>query len=67
MSEPKIIEVCPVCFCHGVLEDEIRKAIAQGAKTLLDVQKATRASTGCGGCTPEVERILAEMLAKSAD
>jgi NAD(P)H-nitrite reductase large subunit len=53
-----------VCFCHGVPEPVIRQAIKDGAKTLEDVKKATRASTGCGGCTCEVERILAEALAE---
>ncbi|MBI3543109.1 MAG: (2Fe-2S)-binding protein [Deltaproteobacteria bacterium] len=51
-----------VCFCHGVLEAEIRRAIAEGARTVADVQAKTRASTGCGGCQPEVERLLAELL-----
>jgi NAD(P)H-nitrite reductase large subunit len=53
-----------VCFCHGVLEAEIRQAIADGATTLAEIQAKTRASTGCGGCMPEVERLLAAALLK---
>jgi len=49
-----------VCFCHGVSEQEIRKAIKEGATTLELVKKATRASTGCGGCTCEVEKLLSD-------
>ena len=56
-----------VCFCHGVLESEIRKAMAAGAATVEAVQVATRASTGCGGCMPEVERLIADMLQSKAD
>jgi NAD(P)H-nitrite reductase large subunit len=55
-----------VCFCHGVIDGEIREAIRQGANTLALIKEKTRASTGCGGCTCEVERILSEMLTKSA-
>ncbi len=51
-----------VCFCHGVSEEEILKAIKSGAKTVEDIQKETLASTGCGGCIGEVERILSEAL-----
>ena len=55
-----------VCFCHGVTEAEIRKAIAEGARTIADIQAKTLASTGCGGCGGEVERILEEMLGSKA-
>jgi NAD(P)H-nitrite reductase large subunit len=51
-----------VCFCHGVSEAEIRKAIAEGARTIAEIQAKTLASTGCGGCGCEVERILNEVL-----
>jgi assimilatory nitrate reductase electron transfer subunit len=51
-----------ICFCHGVPEAEIRKAIEEGARTVAEIQARTRASTGCGGCRPEVERLLAELL-----
>ena len=53
-----------VCFCHGVTEAEIRKAIAEGATSLAAVQAKTLASTGCGGCTCEVERLLEEAATK---
>lgn len=56
-----------VCFCHGVCEAEIRQAIEQGARTLEEVRAKTRASTGCGGCTTEVERLLAELASKTSD
>ncbi len=55
-----------ICFCHGVPESEIRKAIAEGARTIPEIQAKTLASTGCGGCGCEVERILEECLAEQA-
>jgi assimilatory nitrate reductase electron transfer subunit len=53
-----------ICFCHGVSEAEIRRAIAEGARSIADIQAKTKASTGCGGCGPELEKILAEALEK---
>ncbi len=53
-----------ICFCHGVPESEIRKAILEGADTIEKIQHKTLASTGCGGCGCELERLLAEILHK---
>lgn len=35
-----------VCYCKNVTEEEIKNAIADGAKTLKDIQKATGACMG---------------------
>ena len=59
----KAPELQLVCFCHGVPESEIRKVIVEGARTIAEIQAKTLASTGCGGCACEVERILDEMNA----
>jgi nitrite reductase [NAD(P)H] large subunit len=47
-----------VCTCHKVTETGICEAIAGGAATMEAICAATRASTGCGSCRPDVERIL---------
>jgi ferredoxin-nitrate reductase len=47
-----------VCSCHGVTADELRSACAGGADTTEAVGRATGATTGCGGCRGEVERLL---------
>jgi NAD(P)H-nitrite reductase large subunit len=48
-----------ICSCNAVTAGAIDRAIAaRGLTTLAGVQKATRASTGCGGCTGEVRAIL---------
>lgn len=50
-----------VCSCNAVTRGQICAAIAaRGLRTVTQVGAATRAATGCGGCAPEVERILAE-------
>lgn len=59
---PDLRDEVLVCFCHGIPESEIREAIANGAKCLQDIKDMTKASTGCGGCTSECERILASSL-----
>lgn len=53
-----------ICFCHGVSEADIREAIRAGAVTLAAIQSETCASTGCGGCQPDVEAILADELTR---
>jgi len=53
-----------VCSCNTVGEDQIRSAVTAGADSAHAVARATRATTGCGSCRPEVEQILAEMKAE---
>jgi nitrite reductase (NADH) large subunit len=47
-----------VCKCNSVSYQDILKAIENGAKTIEDIQKLTKASTSCGGCMVDVEMIL---------
>jgi len=48
-----------VCSCNCVTRGAIDTAIrAGGLSTLTDVARITRASTGCGSCAGDVERIL---------
>ena len=43
-----------VCRCNGVSKGDIVACFHEGAVTVADVAKATRATTGCGGCTQVV-------------
>lgn len=43
-----------VCRCNGVTKGEIVSCWRHGARTVEDVARATRATTGCGGCTDAV-------------
>jgi ferredoxin-nitrate reductase len=49
-----------VCFCQGVTRGEITEAIERRSlTTVAQVAEHTRAGTGCGGCRPDVEALLA--------
>ncbi len=49
-----------VCSCQGVTRGEIVHAIRDRKLTTVpEVAEHTRASTGCGGCRPDLERLLA--------
>lgn len=59
--------VCPVgatpgewvaCKCKGVTENTVRGAIREGANTLQAIAEATRAGTGCGTCSVDVEGLI---------
>lgn len=43
-----------VCRCNGVTKGEIVSCWRHGARTVEDVARTTRATTGCGGCTDAV-------------
>jgi NAD(P)H-nitrite reductase large subunit len=48
-----------VCSCQVVSASEIRGAIAEFSLTTVEgVSERTGASTGCGGCRPDVEKLL---------
>jgi ferredoxin-nitrate reductase len=48
-----------VCSCQAVTRGEIVHAIRdRGLESLEQVAEHTRASTGCGGCRADVERLL---------
>jgi NAD(P)H-dependent nitrite reductase large subunit len=47
-----------ICDCNAVSKARIVEAVLAGATSVQAVCDATRASTGCGSCRPEVERIV---------
>lgn len=47
-----------VCRCNGVTKKQIIDAHTAGHREVADVALATRATTGCGGCTSSVCGIL---------
>ena len=49
------------CTCFRVETDTIRRAIRERRlRTIDDVKDATKASTGCGSCVPDVLKLLEE-------
>lgn len=47
-----------VCECMGVTAAMIKDAVDNGATTLEEVQEETGASTACGACTDDVQRLV---------
>ena len=48
-----------VCSCNGVTVGDVQTAIRRdGLTTVAQVGRRTRATTGCGGCTSDVEVLL---------
>jgi assimilatory nitrate reductase electron transfer subunit len=47
-----------VCRCNTVPKSAITACWRAGARTVADVAAATRATTGCGGCTDAVAGIV---------
>ncbi|MDY0253005.1 MAG: (2Fe-2S)-binding protein [Tenuifilaceae bacterium] len=53
-----------ICHCKSVTPNEVKKAIREkGARTLVDLQNLTQASTGCGRCRQPVLQVLDKELA----
>ncbi|PHV70718.1 (2Fe-2S)-binding protein [Sporanaerobium hydrogeniformans] len=50
-----------VCHCKQVDYITIRKAMIDGARTIEEIKEKTGAGTGCGGCIPAIEEILASV------
>lgn len=55
-----------VCRCNSVTKAEIMTAHACGARSVDEVARATRATTGCGGCKDEVCGVLGWLNENSA-
>ena len=55
-----------VCSCRGVTDRTVCAAIAAGARTVEDVARRCAAGAQCGGCRPELERLLAEQHDRDA-
>ncbi|MFC9095049.1 nitrite reductase large subunit NirB [Streptomyces sp. NPDC057072] len=55
-----------VCSCHNVTKGAIRDAITgHRCTTVPEVQKCTRAGTGCGSCVKVIGGLVADELAAS--
>ncbi len=58
-SKKRELESKVICRCFGVTEDVITKAIADThLQTVEQVTNHTKAGGGCGGCIPEIEKLL---------
>lgn len=55
-----------VCHCHALTDRDIRHAALRSNGTSASLRLACPASSACGGCRTEVERIQREALAKTS-
>lgn len=55
-----------LCHCRSVPTEVVDQAILSGAHTCEKVSRRTSASTACGTCRPEVQKILDYRLKTSA-
>ncbi|MCC6792612.1 MAG: (2Fe-2S)-binding protein [Thermomicrobiales bacterium] len=63
MSESVTPAACFICRCEELSDQDLRDAVAAGARTINDVKRRTRAGMGiCQGvyCLDHVARIIAE-------
>ncbi|MDM7483239.1 MAG: nitrite reductase large subunit NirB [Halomonas sp.] len=51
-------ETAMICSCHNVTKGRICSAIDEGSSDLASVKGATKASTGCGGCTSLLKSVV---------
>lgn len=61
LNEQILDKLTKVCLCKAIPRSKMKEAIANGASTLEEVQKATGAgSGGCGGrrCTPKILELI---------
>lgn len=53
-----------VCSCRAVTDRTVLAAIAAGATTVDAVTDRCAAASECGGCWPELERLIGEHTAQ---
>jgi bacterioferritin-associated ferredoxin len=52
-----------ICHCRAVPTHKVDQMIVAGAHTTTQVSRLTMASTACGTCAPEVQKLIAYRLA----
>ena len=53
-----------ICLCFGVSDSNVKKAIADGASTIAEIQKKSNAGKKCGACLMTLQDLL-DLEAKS--
>ena len=49
-----------ICSCRAVTDRAVLAAIAEGATTVEALSDRCAAASRCGGCWPELERLIVE-------
>ena len=58
VSAADLPDSAQICDCNAVSKRQIIEAVLGGARSLQAIRDCTHASTGCGSCTPEVQKIV---------
>lgn len=66
-TRPDLPDDAVICHCAHVTKGAITEAWELGARTLTALAEATRATTGCGGCTAAVRALCPEPAAEGAE
>ncbi|MGB5444199.1 MAG: nitrite reductase large subunit NirB, partial [Psychromonas sp.] len=56
-------DTAAICSCFDVTKGDIKSAVAAGCCSMSDLKEATKASTGCGGCSALTKQVLDAELA----
>jgi NifU-like protein len=65
--EQKKIEGKIICTCFGVTDKEIERVITENnLETVEQVTNYCKAGGGCGGCQPEIEKIIEKIQGRKA-
>ena len=55
-----------VCVCNAVSDREIRRVVAEGARSFDDVQRLLGVATCCGRCEVCARAVVDDALARQA-
>ena len=56
-----------ICSCRAVTDRAVLDAIEAGATTIDELARTCAAGGRCGGCWPELQRLLAEHDRKAGE
>ncbi len=66
-TDKKELEGNVICKCFGVTEVEMTRAIKENdLRTVEQVTNYTKAGGGCGGCLPDIQKLLDSILSSSS-
>ncbi|WP_290647840.1 bacterioferritin-associated ferredoxin [Aquisalimonas sp.] len=52
-----------ICVCRAITDHDIRRAVANGARTMRELRLHLGVCSSCGRCGPEAREILTEACA----
>ena len=71
LGKPYLNETCEalviVCHCEVVNDQQVTRAIDQGARTVAQVCRSTGAGKNCGSCVFSLKRLLCQHQQASQD